>query len=67
MRPAVINAVSSFLEKVAKGLIRDFGEIGNLQASREGTSPFVHVAVKRTEAQIHDALHRLYPHTMGGQ
>jgi|LauGreDrversion4_2_1035121.scaffolds.fasta_scaffold10047_2 myo-inositol-1(or 4)-monophosphatase len=61
MRPAVINAVSSFLEKVAKGLIRDFGEIGNLQASREGTSPFVDVAVKRTEALIHDALHRLYP------
>jgi myo-inositol-1(or 4)-monophosphatase len=61
MRPAVINAVSSLLEKVAKGLIRDFGEIGNLQASREGTSTFVDVAIKRTEALIHDALHRLYP------
>lgn len=61
MRPAVINAVSSFLEKIAKGLIRDFGEIGNLQASREGTSTFVDVAIKRTEALIHDALHRLYP------
>ena len=61
MRPPVINAVSSFLEKIAKGLIRDFGEIGNLQASREGTGAFVDVAIKRTEALIHDALHQLYP------
>lgn len=61
MRPPIINAVSSFLEKVAKGLIRDFGEIGNLQASRDGTGAFVEVAVRRTEALIHDALHRLYP------
>jgi len=61
MRPPIINAVSSFLEKIAKGLIRDFGEISNLQASREGTGAFVEVAVRRTEALIHDALHRLYP------
>jgi myo-inositol-1(or 4)-monophosphatase len=63
MRPPIINAVSTALEKVAKGLIRDFGEIGNLQASREGTSSFVDVAIRRTEALLHDALHRLYPTT----
>jgi myo-inositol-1(or 4)-monophosphatase len=61
MRPPIINAVSKCLEKVAKGLIRDFGEIGNLQNSRDGTGVFVDVAIRRTESLLHDAVHRLYP------
>ena len=61
MRPPIINAVSKCLEKVAKGLIRDFGEVGNLQTSRDGTGVFVDVAIRRTESLLHDAVHRLYP------
>lgn len=35
--------------KAGRGLIRDFGELENLQVSRKGPSDFVSVADQRTE------------------
>ncbi len=48
-------------EKAARSLIRDFGEVENLQVSRKGPADFVSAADKRAEEIIHDNLLRDRP------
>ena len=47
--------------KASKGLIRDFGEVENLQISRKGTHDFVSIADKRSERTILKELQNAYP------
>ena len=47
--------------KASKFLIRDFGEIENLQASTKGPGDFVSSADKRTEKIIIDELYKAHP------
>ena len=48
-------------EKASKSLIRDFGEIENLQVSSKGPGDFVSSADKRTEKIIISELQKAYP------
>ncbi|HCV62188.1 MAG TPA: inositol monophosphatase, partial [Alphaproteobacteria bacterium] len=38
---ALINVIFKAAEKSARGLIRDFGEVENLQITRKGVADFV--------------------------
>lgn len=44
VRSALINVMFKAAEKAAKGLVRDFGEVENLQVSRKGPADFVSTA-----------------------
>lgn len=48
-------------EKAAKGLLRDFNEVENLQISRKGPADFVTAADKRSEKVIFEELQKARP------
>ena len=48
-------------EKAAKGLLRDFNEVENLQVSRKGPADFVTAADKRSEKVIFEELKKARP------
>ena len=47
--------------KVSRSLIRDFGEVENLQVSSKGPGDFVSSADKRTEKILIDELQKAHP------
>ncbi|GGF54386.1 inositol monophosphatase [Terasakiella brassicae] len=49
VRSATINVMAKAVEAASRGLLRDFGEIENLQVSRKGPADFVSTADTRTE------------------
>ncbi|GAB5389554.1 MAG: inositol monophosphatase family protein [Alphaproteobacteria bacterium] len=53
---ADITVMVRAAEKAARSLVRDFGEVENLQVSRKGPGDFVSVADKQAESIIHDDL-----------
>ena len=56
-----INLITKACMKASRSLIRDFGEIENLQVSAKGPGDFVSSADKRTEKIIIEELHRAHP------
>ena len=56
-----INIITKACLKASKSLIRDFGEIENLQVSSKGPGDFVTSADKRTEKIIINELHKAHP------
>ena len=62
MQSALINVMSSAVIKAGKGLLRDFGEVDNLQISRKGTANFVTQADIRTEKLLQAELKKVRPH-----
>ncbi len=56
-----INLMTRACMKAAKSLIRDFGEIENLQVSTKGPGDFVSSADKRTEKIIIQELQKAHP------
>lgn len=58
---AVITVMTRAAEKAAKSLVRDFGEVENLQVSRKGPSDFVSMADKRSEKIIVEELLKARP------
>ena len=56
-----INLMIKICMKASKSLIRDFGEIENLQVSSKGPGDFVTSADKRTEKIIIDELQKAHP------
>ncbi len=60
-RSALLNVMVNAALKAGKGLIRDFGEVENLQVSRKGPADFVSVADKRAEKIIMDELMKARP------
>ena len=56
-----INLITRACMKASKSLIRDFGEIENLQVSTKGPGDFVTSADKRTEKILIDELQKSHP------
>tara|TARA_B100001248_G_scaffold257676_1_gene240606 strand:+ start:175 stop:966 length:792 start_codon:yes stop_codon:yes gene_type:complete len=56
-----INLITKACMKASKSLIRDFGEIENLQVSAKGPGDFVTSADKRTEKILIDELQKAHP------
>ena len=60
-RSAILNVMVRAATKAARGLVRDFGEIENLQVSRKGPADFVSAADRRSEEIIRAELERARP------
>lgn len=56
-----INVMIKAAEKASRSLIRDFGEVENLQVSVKGPGDFVSAADRRAEQIIHDELKKARP------
>ncbi|MCH7910679.1 MAG: inositol monophosphatase, partial [Candidatus Hydrogenedentes bacterium] len=51
-RSALLNVMTAAAQKAGRGLVRDFGEIENLQVSKKGTADFVSNADKKAEKTL---------------
>jgi myo-inositol-1(or 4)-monophosphatase len=60
-KPAIINVMERAARKAARGLLRDFGEVENLQVSRKGPADFVTAADLRAESVLREELSRARP------
>lgn len=60
-RSAVINVMVRAAEKAARGLVRDFGEVEQLQVSRKGPADFVSAADTKAENTIREELTKARP------
>lgn len=58
---ALINVTVAAVMKAAKGLVRDFGEVDNLQISRKGVANFVTEADLRSEKTLYTELKKARP------
>ena len=56
-----LNVMIAAARKAGRKLIRDFGELENLQISMKGPADFVTVADQRTERILIDELHERAP------
>ena len=56
-----INLITRACMKASRFLIRDFGELENLQVSAKGPGDFVSSADKRTEKILIEELQRAHP------
>lgn len=61
MHSPLINVMSAAVVKAGKGLLRDFGEVDQLQISRKGTADFVTSTDLRTEKLLQQELKRARP------
>lgn len=61
MPTPLINVMNNAARKASRLLIRDFGEVEQLQVSRKGPGDFVSEADKRTEQILHEELHKARP------
>jgi len=57
----IMNVMMKAAEKAARSLIRDFGEVEQLQVSQKGPGDFVTAADKRAEEIIHEELKHAQP------
>ncbi|NRA88151.1 MAG: inositol monophosphatase [Rhizobiales bacterium] len=60
-RTALLNVMVNTVRKVARSLVRDFGEVENLQISRKGPKDFVTSADLRVEAKLIEFLQEARP------
>ncbi len=60
-RSALLNVIAAAASKAARGLVRDFGEIENLQVSRKGAGDFVSAADRKAEKVIVQELSKARP------
>ncbi|MHA1597120.1 MAG: inositol monophosphatase family protein [Alphaproteobacteria bacterium] len=60
-RSALINVMIAAAQKAARKLVRDFGEIENLQVSKKGPADFVSNADKTAENTLRYALEKARP------
>jgi myo-inositol-1(or 4)-monophosphatase len=60
-RSALINVMAGAAHKAARGLVRDFGEVEQLQVSKKGPADFVSNADLRAEKTLRDELSRGRP------
>ena len=61
MPTPLINVMNNAARKASRLLMRDFGEVEQLQVSRKGPGDFVSEADKRTEEILHEELHKARP------
>jgi len=60
-RSALLNVMTAAATKAARGLVRDFGEIENLQVSKKGPADFVTTADKKAEEVLVAGLTKARP------
>ena len=60
-KSANINVIEAAARKAARGFVRDFGEIEQLQVSRKGPADFVSNADLKAERILHEMLGRARP------
>jgi len=60
-RSALLNVMVQAAQKAARGLMRDFGDVENLQVSLKGPGDFVSAADRRAEKVIYEELERARP------
>ncbi|MBF0334108.1 MAG: inositol monophosphatase [Alphaproteobacteria bacterium] len=61
LRSPLINVMTAAARKAARNLVRDFGEVEQLQISVKGTSDFVSSADLRAEKTLHAELRKARP------
>ena len=61
LKSATINVIERAARKAARSLVRDFGELENLQVSRKGPADFVSAADLRAEEVLRGELGRARP------
>lgn len=61
VRSPLITVMTNAVLKAARGLVRDFGEIENLQVSQKGLGDFVSTADTRSEKTLHLELAKARP------
>ena len=61
VRSAVINVMVKAAQRAARSLVRDFGEVEQLQVSRKGPADFVSNADKSAERILREELHKARP------
>lgn len=61
VRSAVINVMAAAARKAGRGLVRDFGEVENLQVSQKGPSDFVSTADLKAEKTLRLELEKARP------
>lgn len=61
LKSALMNVMQQAARRAARDLVRDFGEVENLQVSRKGPGDFVTIADKRTDEQLREHLHKARP------
>lgn len=58
----MINIMAKAALKAARGLVRDFGEVSNLQTSRQGPGGFISSSSRSAEQALYRTLFSVYPH-----
>jgi myo-inositol-1(or 4)-monophosphatase len=61
IRSALINVMAQAARKAARSLVRDFGEVENLQVSQKGPANFVTAADRRAEEVLYRELLKARP------
>jgi myo-inositol-1(or 4)-monophosphatase len=61
LKSPILNVMIKAAERAAKSLIRDFGEVEQLQVSRKGPADFVSAADRRAEEIIYSELKKARP------
>lgn len=61
LRSALINVMIAAAQKAGRKLVRDFGEVENLQVSKKGPADFVSTADKTAEDTVRYALEKARP------
>jgi len=61
LKSATINVMEAAARKAGRGLIRDFGEVEQLQVSRKGPADFVSSADRKAESILRKALTQARP------
>ena len=60
-RPPIINVMAKAAYRAARPLVRDFGEVENLQVSKKGPSDFVSTADMNAEISLYEQLSYTHP------
>jgi myo-inositol-1(or 4)-monophosphatase len=60
-RSAILNVMTRAAEKAGKAILRDFGEVEQLQVSRKGPSDFVSLADQKAERIVREELQKARP------
>lgn len=61
LRSAIINVMAMAADKAGRSLVRDFGEVEQLQVSQKGPADFVSSADMRAERILRNALTQAHP------
>lgn len=61
VRSAILTVMTNAALKAGRAVLRDFGEISQLQVSRKGTADFATAADKRSEKILHQELSKARP------